>query len=50
MGQYASGSAPDRLDQARILLALHPDLDRNYLDRRVREQTAGAYGADDITS
>ena len=48
MGQFASGSAPDMLDQATQLLALHSDVDRDYLDRRVREETVGDYGIDDI--
>ena len=33
MGQYASGTARDRIDQARTLLALHPDADMAYLER-----------------
>ena len=49
VGQYASGSAPDRLEQARILLALHSDADRAYLERRIREESAGEYGVEDIT-
>ncbi len=48
MGQYASGSAPEMLGQAWRLLALHSDADRAYLDRRVKEETAGDYGIDDI--
>jgi hypothetical protein len=48
MGQYASGTARDRLDQAQILLALHPDADRAYLERRVREESMGDYGVEDI--
>lgn len=46
MGQYASGSAPEMLGQARILLGLYPDLDRAYLDRRIRRETLGDYGAE----
>ncbi|MEI9853063.1 MAG: hypothetical protein WDN24_21955 [Sphingomonas sp.] len=38
MGQYASGSAPDMLDQARKLLALYPTIDRDYLEVRVRAE------------
>jgi len=49
MGQYASGSAPDRIDQARLLLALHADLDLAYLDRRIREETLGDHGIESIT-
>lgn len=48
MGQYASGSAPEMLGQARALLRLHPDADIAYLDRRVRFETAGDFGADDV--
>jgi hypothetical protein len=48
MGQYASGTARDRRDQARLLLALHPDADLEYLDRRIREESGGDYGVKDI--
>ena len=48
MGQYASGTARDRLNQAQLLLSLHPDADLEYLDRRVREESAGDYGVEDI--
>lgn len=48
MGQYASGTASDRLEQARMLLALHPDVDRAYLERRIREESMGDYGVEDI--
>lgn len=48
MGQYASGSAPDMLEQSRKLLSLHSDADRAYLDRRIREETAGDYGIEDL--
>lgn len=44
VAQYASGTAKDRLDQARILLALHPTADLDYLERRIRQETAGDYG------
>lgn len=44
MGQYASGTAKDRLEQARILFALHPTADLDYLERRIRQETAGDYG------
>jgi len=50
MGQFASGSAPEMLKQARELLALHGDVDRAYLDKRIREETVGNYGIDDIPS
>ncbi|MFD1036583.1 hypothetical protein ACFQ15_18275 [Sphingomonas hankookensis] len=48
MGQYASGTAPDRIEQARLLFHLHPDLDRDYLERRVREESSGDYGVGDL--
>jgi len=48
MGQFASGTAPDMRGQAQALLALYPDLDRAYLERRVREETLGDHGIDDI--
>lgn len=48
MGQFASGTAPDRLEQARLLLRLHPDLDLEYLERRIRHESAGEYGVEDI--
>lgn len=48
MGQYASGTARDRIDQARLLLRLHPEADPEYLDRRIREESSGDHGIDDI--
>ena len=48
MGQFASGTARDRIDQARLLLALHPDADLDYLDRRIREETMGDHGVESI--
>lgn len=48
VGQYASGTARDRLDQARVLLALHPDADFDYLERRIREESFGEFGIEDI--
>ena len=45
MGQYSSGSAPELLQQARTLLSLYPEVDWAYLDRRVRYETGGDYGA-----
>lgn len=44
VGQYASGTAPDMLGQARRLFALHRDADLQYLKRRIREETLGEYG------
>ena len=48
MGQYASRTAPDRIDQARLLLALHPEAELDYLERRIREESMGDYGVEDI--
>lgn len=48
MGQYASGSAADRREQAQTLFALQPALDRDYLERRIREETGGEYGIADL--
>jgi len=48
MGQYASGTAAEMRDQARALLGLHPGLDRDYLDRRIRTETVGEHGLEDI--
>ena len=48
MGQYASGSAREMLGQAQWLLQLHPDADRDYLEQRIRQETAGDYGVEDI--
>ncbi len=46
MGQYGSGTARDMLGQARALFRLYSDVDRDYLERRIREETAGDYGID----
>lgn len=48
MGQYASGTARDRIDQARALFLLNPDVDIDYLERRIREESFGDYGIEDI--
>jgi hypothetical protein len=44
MGQWSSGTASDRIDQARLLFQLHPNLDRDYLARRISEETMGEHG------
>lgn len=44
VGQFASGAAPDRLEQARALFGLQTSLDRAYLERRIREESMGDYG------
>lgn len=48
MGQYASGTAPEMLGQARALFRLCEGLDLHYMDRRIREETAGDYGLQDL--
>lgn len=48
MGQYASGTAADRIDQAKILFSLHANLDRVYLARRLKEETFGDYGIETL--
>jgi hypothetical protein len=48
MGQYASGTAPEMLEQARRLYALHGDADLVYMERRIRHESAGDYGVDDL--
>lgn len=48
MGQFASGSAPEMKAQAQALFALFPALDSHYLERRVRYETGGDFGAQDL--
>lgn len=48
MGQYASGSAPDMLGQARSLFAFCEGLDLAYMNRRISEETSGEYGLQDL--
>ena len=48
MGQYSSGAAPEMLEQARILFALSPDPDMTYLDCRIRHETEGDHGIEDL--
>lgn len=47
-GQFSSGSAPEMLEQARLLFALNPALDIPYLERRIRDETAGDHGVQDL--
>ena len=49
MGQYASGSAPEMLEQARRLFALHADADLDYMEIRIRHESVGEYGVADLT-
>jgi hypothetical protein len=48
MGQYASGTARGMIDQARKLFSLNFAMDRDYLDRRIREESVGDYGVEDL--
>jgi hypothetical protein len=48
MGQFASGTAPEFLQQARSLFNLYRDADLAYMDRRIREETDGSYGIQDL--
>ena len=48
MGQYASGSAPEMLGQARALFSLCESLDMDYMARRISEETVGDYGLQDL--
>lgn len=48
MGQYASGSAPEMLGQARALFVLREGLDMDYMERRIREETGGDHGVQDL--
>ena len=49
MGQYASGTAPDMLEQARRLFILHADADLDYMEVRIRYESAGDYGVYTLT-
>lgn len=48
MGQFASGSAPEMLGQARTLFALCDGLDLHYMERRITEETGGDYALRDL--
>jgi hypothetical protein len=48
VGQYASGTAPDMLEQARRLFILHADADRDYMEARIRYESADEYGVADL--
>ena len=48
MGQYASGSAPDMLGQARALFGFCEGLDLPYMERRIAEETGGDHGLQDL--
>jgi hypothetical protein len=48
MGQYASGTAPEMLAQARALFRLCEGLDMHYMARRISEETGGDFGVQDL--
>jgi hypothetical protein len=48
MGQFASGSAPEMLWQARALFAICEGLDLHYMERRISEETGSVYGLQDL--
>lgn len=48
MGQYASGSAPEMLEQARALFAICEALDMDYMNRRISEETGGDHDVQDL--
>lgn len=48
MGQFASGTAPDMREQAQRLFDLHHDADLDYMERRIRHESAGQYGIADL--
>ncbi len=50
MGLFASGTAKEMKAQAITLYVLHPNVDSEYLDRRIQEETGGAYALKDIQS
>jgi hypothetical protein len=50
MGQYASGTAPEMLRQARALFRLYPDLDLAYLEERIRNETGNDHGVADVAN
>jgi hypothetical protein len=48
MGQYAAheASGGEMLDQAVTMLRIAEEIDKSYLDRRIREETLNSYGLD----
>lgn len=50
MGQFASGTAPEMLQQAKTLFALSKDLDCHYMEQRIREETDNQYGVSELQS
>ena len=50
IGQFASGTAPEMLIQAKMIFNLHKQLDMPYMDRRIRAETAGDHGIEILTT
>ena len=48
MGQYASGTAREMLQQAKTMFSLYPDADLDYMEQRIRYETAGEYGVETL--
>jgi hypothetical protein len=48
MGQYASGSAREMRAQAKALFDLFPDADMDYMEMRIRHETVGDFGVQDL--
>jgi len=48
MGQYASGSATEMFGQALALFKLSKGLDLDYMNNRIRTETAQSYGVQDL--
>lgn len=48
MGQYASGTAREMLQQAKTMFTLYPDADLDYMEQRIRYETAGEYGVETL--
>src|SRR5438552_2861171 len=50
VSQFSSGAARQMLDQARLLFGLYEELDRDYLDGRIRDETAGDHDIEILDS
>lgn len=48
MGQYASGTVREALQQARTLYALSENLDLDYMEKRIREETVNEYDVSNL--
>ena len=50
VAQFHSGTAPEMLEQARLLASLAEHLDEDYLERRIRQETGGEHGRTILTT